>query len=143
MYHANLLGGIISRVCGVRNIYWSIHHYKLEPDKSKKGTVLAFYLGAILSRIIPVKINNITDSNYIIVTHNTEYKIYDIMYVYSIEKIKDRIIEINTIDSNFNKFVFTSNNNNEYTFYLTQPSKNSKIQYLYKWSHVILFTKTG
>ena len=26
MYHSNLLGGISSKLLGIKNIYWSIHH---------------------------------------------------------------------------------------------------------------------
>ena len=56
MYHADLIGGIIAKLAGIKHIYWNIRHTTLEKGQSKKSTILVAKLCALLSRFIPKKI---------------------------------------------------------------------------------------
>lgn len=56
MYHANLLGGVIARLAGQRNIVWGIHHTTLVRGESALSTILVSKLCARLSRIVPKRI---------------------------------------------------------------------------------------
>lgn len=53
MYHADLIGGLVARLSGVRAIAWSIHHSNLEPAYNKKSTLIIMKLCALLSRCVP------------------------------------------------------------------------------------------
>ncbi len=52
MYHADLLGGCIGRLAGVKNIIWNIRNTKI-PQQSLSVTWLVLRLCAFLSRVIP------------------------------------------------------------------------------------------
>lgn len=56
MYHADLIGGIIARLAGIKKIFWNIRHTTLEKGVSKKSTIMIAKLCAKLSGIIPYKI---------------------------------------------------------------------------------------
>lgn len=56
MYHADLIGGVVSRLAGVRNIVWGVHHTTLVKGESKRSTILVAKLNAYLSKIIPRKV---------------------------------------------------------------------------------------
>ena len=56
MYHADLLGGVIGRLAGVRSICWGIRHTTLEPGLSKSRTIRIAQTCARLSRWVPKKI---------------------------------------------------------------------------------------
>ncbi len=56
MSHADLIGGIIARCAGIKNIFWGVHHTFLIRGKSKIATMLIVRLNAILSFVIPKKL---------------------------------------------------------------------------------------
>ncbi|PHS64395.1 MAG: glycosyl transferase family 1 [Thalassobium sp.] len=56
MYHADLLGGIVAKLAGVKKVYWGIRHSTLKVGESKLTTILIARLCALLSYILPVKI---------------------------------------------------------------------------------------
>lgn len=53
MYHANLLGGIVARLSGQRNICWGIRHSTLHSGQVSRSAILAARISAQLSGWIP------------------------------------------------------------------------------------------
>lgn len=56
MYHANLVGGVVARLAGVRAISWGIHHSALEPGKASMTTIAVARVCSLLSYVVPRKI---------------------------------------------------------------------------------------
>ncbi len=56
MYHADLIGGMVSRFAGIEAIAWGIRHANLDPNQNKRKTILVARMCAVLSRWIPKKI---------------------------------------------------------------------------------------
>lgn len=53
MYHADLIGGIIGRLSGIRAICWGVHHTDLHPVKTKFSTRLVARLCGIFAQWVP------------------------------------------------------------------------------------------
>ena len=55
MYHADLIGGVISKLAGVKSVFWNIRSSDLDEKFTKKTTWLIAKTCAFLSYIIPEK----------------------------------------------------------------------------------------
>lgn len=56
MYHADLLGGLVAKLAGIKNVFWGIRHSTLEFGHSSLSTILAARLCALLSYVVPVRV---------------------------------------------------------------------------------------
>ncbi|SHF32559.1 Glycosyltransferase involved in cell wall bisynthesis [Lampropedia hyalina DSM 16112] len=56
MYHANLIGGVVACLAGVKKIFWGIHHTTLAPESTKRSTIFVAKVCARISRLVPTAI---------------------------------------------------------------------------------------
>lgn len=56
LYHANLIGGLVAKLAGIKKIYWGIHSSSLIPGVSKYSTYILLRLSSKFSNWIPKKI---------------------------------------------------------------------------------------
>jgi glycosyltransferase involved in cell wall biosynthesis len=104
MYHADLIGGIIAKIAGHKNIFWGIHNFNLDINVNSKSTVIAAKFCAYLSNIIPNKI--ITCSSNAINSHvsigYTRNKFVIIPLGYDVNKLFFDPSESNVLKSTWN-----------------------------------------
>lgn len=55
MYHADLLGGMAARLCGVKRVFWNIRNTEI-PQRTLSSTGILVRVCALLSYFIPMKI---------------------------------------------------------------------------------------
>lgn len=56
MYHADLLGGVMARLCGIRQVFWGIRHTTFSKEDSSRSARIAAKICARLSRFVPKEI---------------------------------------------------------------------------------------
>ena len=56
MPHADLIGGVLARIAGVKKIFWGVHHTNLIKGKINRLVVMINRLNALLSNLVPTKI---------------------------------------------------------------------------------------
>lgn len=56
MYHADLIGGIVAKLAGIRAICWGVRHSDIHPVKTKLSTRIVVQLCAKVSRWVPARI---------------------------------------------------------------------------------------
>ena len=56
LYHADLLGGVLAKLAGVKGIVWGIRHSNLEPGLNSKFTIMMAKLSALLSGLVPSRV---------------------------------------------------------------------------------------
>ena len=53
MYHSDLFGGIISRLLGIKNIFWNVRHSEVDQIGMRLSTRIVVRICAFLSHFIP------------------------------------------------------------------------------------------
>jgi glycosyltransferase involved in cell wall biosynthesis len=56
MYHADLLGGVVARLAGIKKVVWSLRNSNLSRDLTKSSTIQVVKLCAALSTWLPIQI---------------------------------------------------------------------------------------
>lgn len=56
MYHADLIGGVVARACGIPRIFWGVRNSTLVVGKSQSSTIGVAKLCALISGFIPTGI---------------------------------------------------------------------------------------
>lgn len=91
MYHADLIGGVIAKSLGVKNVFWNIRHSNFDSLHTKLSTIRIAKICAKLSTIIPSKI--ISCSNNAVDIHTklgySSHKIVTISNGYDLASFKE------------------------------------------------------
>lgn len=56
MYHADLIGGCIARLAGVRRLVWGVHNGDLSPQRTSRLTRAVAWVCATISSVVPARI---------------------------------------------------------------------------------------
>lgn len=64
MYHANLIGGIVAKIAGIKKIVWGIHHSNLDKTHNKKSTIFIVKILGKISNMVPTDIIFCAEKSY-------------------------------------------------------------------------------
>ena len=56
MYHADLIGGVVARIAGIRKIYWNLRQSNFDSSHTKSSTIKIAKLNGKLSKFLPTRI---------------------------------------------------------------------------------------
>jgi glycosyltransferase involved in cell wall biosynthesis len=56
MYHADLIGGVVARLAGIRNVFWGVRHGLINPGALRQTTRFVVGCCALLSGLIPQRV---------------------------------------------------------------------------------------
>lgn len=56
LYHADLIGGVVAKACGVKRVFWGIRHDNLSAGVVKRSTAWVAKICAYLSWVLPTRI---------------------------------------------------------------------------------------
>ena len=56
MYHADLLGGVVARLAGIKKVVWALRNSNLSPDLTKNSTIQVVKICAAISTWLPIQI---------------------------------------------------------------------------------------
>ena len=56
MYHCDMIGGVIARFAGIKNVFWGIVSFNLSADVMKLSSRIIIKINAALSYIVPSKV---------------------------------------------------------------------------------------
>ena len=62
MPHADLIGGLFSRIFSSARVFWGCHHSDISLKSLKFSTLVIFKLNSYLSHIVPTKIIGVSDN---------------------------------------------------------------------------------
>lgn len=65
MYHSDLIGGIIAKICGCKKIFWGIHNYNLSYEAIGFKTRFIAKICSLLSNVVPTKIISCSEASII------------------------------------------------------------------------------
>jgi glycosyltransferase involved in cell wall biosynthesis len=63
MYHSDLIGGIIAKICGCKKIFWGIHNYNLSYEAIGFKTKFIAKICSVLSNVVPTKIISCSEAS--------------------------------------------------------------------------------
>lgn len=64
MYHANLIGGIVAKIAGIKKIVWGVRHSNLDKTHNKKSTILIAKILGKISNKVPTDIIFCAEKSY-------------------------------------------------------------------------------
>ena len=100
MYHCDLIGGLISKFLGIKNVYWGVVSFNLDADVMKLSSRIIVKINAVLSYFIPKKIIYCAKSSELIHIKKGFCKKKSIHIPVGFDKVENSIFEGQKIKNN-------------------------------------------